>query len=111
MHHPTLVNANIATTPPPIGGTLPTSDTSTLLRRTFIKSPDENGEQVHATIDRVEFTGKTTPDGKHDLFWFRAKVGEKTLKNVMMYNMMVEWCDCDLKKDDVVCIERIRLKV
>ena len=73
-------------------GTLPTIDTSTLLGRTFINNPDKNGEQACERIDGIEFTGKTTPDGKQDLFRFRSKVGEKTYKNIMTYNKTIEWC-------------------
>ena len=73
----------------------------------FINNPDENGEQVCAKIDEIEFTGKTTPDGKQELFCFRSRVGEKTFENITTYNKMVEWCDCDLGKDDFFGIDSI----
>ena len=86
---------------------LPMIDPSTLLGRTFINNPDENGEQVRAKIDGIEFTGKTTPDWKQELFHFRSRVGEKTFKSIMTYNKVVEWCNRDLDKDNFFWIDGI----
>jgi hypothetical protein len=44
------------------GGQLPTMDPSTLLGRTFINDPDEEGNQQRATIESIEPTDATTPD-------------------------------------------------
>jgi hypothetical protein len=89
------------------GGNLPHVELSTLLGRTFINDPDENGEQVRAKIEVVEPTGKTTSDGNQELFRFRARVGEKMFEKVLTYNKMLEWCERDLDKDDFFRIEGI----
>ena len=51
---------------------LPNIDVPVLLGRTFINDPDETGEQTRAWIEKVEPIGRTTPDGKQELFQFRG---------------------------------------
>ena len=87
--------------------TLPTIDAPVLLGRTFINDPDKTGEQTQARIENVKPIGRYTPDGKQELFRFRARAGEKTFENIMTYNKMLEWCDRDLDKDDFFRIEGI----
>ena len=57
--------------------------------------------------ENVKPIGRSTPDGKQELFWFRARAGEKVFENIMTYNKMLEWCDRDLDKDDFFRIEGI----
>ena len=86
---------------------LPSINTSNLLGRMFMNDPNENGEQVRAKIELAEPLGRTTPDGKQELFRFCARVREKSFKNIMAYNKMLEWCDRDLDKDDFFRIKGI----
>jgi Reverse transcriptase (RNA-dependent DNA polymerase) len=89
------------------GKSLPTVDVVNLLGRTFINDPDSHGEQVRATIEHIDPTGDKTVDGKHELFKFRSRVGEKTFESVMTYNKMLEWCDRDIERDDYFKIDGI----
>jgi hypothetical protein len=75
------------------GEPLPVIDTSVLLGRTFIDDPDILGEQRCTTIDEIIPTDQqTTADHKHQLFRFRAKIGEHQFEHLLTYHKMVEWC-------------------
>ena len=82
-------------------------DTSTLLGRTFINDPNEEGEQVRAKIDDIIPTGDWTADRKHRLFRFKAKVGEQRFDKVLTYNKMLEWCERDMLLDGYFEIDGI----
>ena len=71
-----------------------------MINRTYITNPDKNGEQLRAVIDRVENTKEQTADKKEKLYKFWAKACDKVYEEVMTYNRMLEWCNCDLDKDD-----------
>ena len=75
-------------------------DVSSLLKRSFITEPDENGEQVRAVIQEIEATGEKTADKTQELFKFRAKAGDETYERIMTYNRMLEWCERDKDKTD-----------
>ena len=77
------------------GGQLPTIDVENLVGRTFITTPDADGEQYRARIDGVEATDKTTADKRETLLKFRCKVGEKRFEEIMTHNKMIQWLDHD----------------
>ena len=81
-------------------GQLPTFDASHLIGRTFITTPDENGEQRRAQIEDMEATKDWTPDSKQPLFKFRLKVGDKRCDEIVTYNRMLEWIERDSEKGD-----------
>ena len=89
------------------GHPLPTLDTSSLLGRTFINDPSEDGTQVRAKIEQVDPLRGQLADGRQPLFRFRSKVGEETFEHIMTYNKMLEWCDRDLDKDGYFHIDGI----
>ena len=89
------------------GMNLPTLDSKHLLGRTFISSPDDNGEQRRAKIEDIEATGRTASDGREPLFKFRCKVGEKRFEEILTYNRMLAWVEQDQDKDDFFRFEAI----
>lgn len=82
------------------GGNLPTIDVESIQGRTFITTPDAEGEQKRAQIESVEPTEEFASDGKERLFRFRCKVGEERFEEILTYNRMLDWCDHDKDKDD-----------
>ena len=86
---------------------MPTINVGSLIDRTFISDPDEDGEQLRAQVQNIEDTGKHTADGREALYEFKCKVGEKTFEEIMTYNQMLEWCNRDLDKDDMYKIQGI----
>jgi hypothetical protein len=81
-------------------GALPTLGVKSLLGRTFISNPDEEGEQVRAKVEAIEDLGDKGPDHKSTLYRFRCRVGEETFEEIMTYNKMLEWCERDVNKDN-----------
>ena len=75
-------------------------DVDSLLKRSFITEPNEDGEQVRAVIEDVQPTGEKTADLTQPLFKFRARAGDETFERVMTYNRMLDWCDEDKDKND-----------
>ena len=72
---------------------MPTINMDELICRTFITSPDADGEQKHAQIEGVTFLQQKMADKMEPLIKFRCKVGEKRFEEVMTYNRMLQWCD------------------
>ena len=89
------------------GEPLPTIDTSDLLNRTFINNPDKEGVQVRVKIEDISATDNRTTDGQKQLFCFRCKIGEDTFEEIMTYNKMLEWCECNQDKDDFFKVKEI----
>lgn len=89
------------------GEPIPILDTSALLGRTFIDDPDVLGEQRRATIDEIIPTDQTTADQKHQLFRFRAKIGELQFEHLLTYHKMVEWCERDRQTEGFYKIDGI----
>ena len=77
------------------GNELPTLDSKDLIGRTFITTPDHNGEQLRAQIESIEATDERTPDRREVLFKFRCKVGDQRFDEVMAYNRMLDWIEHD----------------
>ena len=90
------------------GGTLPTMDVSDLLGRTFISEPDENGEQMRAKIGGIETTEGSTNDDTQRLYKFKCEVKDKVFEEILTYNWMLDWVDCDHHKDDMFAFESIK---
>ena len=67
-------------------GKLPTIDPDSLLNRTFITSPDADGEQDRAKIISIEPTDKCAADTKQCLFKFRCEAGSKRYEEILTYN-------------------------
>ena len=61
------------------GGQLPTIRVDSLLGRTFINDPADDGTQVRAKIESVDELPGQTSDGIQPLFKFRSKVGETNM--------------------------------
>ena len=80
---------------------LPTINAGTLVGRTFITDPDEEGEQVRAKIDMIEATQHATADGKEKLWEFRCRVGDKKFNEILTFNQMIKWCARDADSDDM----------
>ena len=80
---------------------LPTINASTLVGRTFITDPDEEGEQLRAKTDMIEATQHATADGKEKLWEFRCRVGDKKFNEILTFNQMIEWCARDADSDDM----------
>ncbi len=59
------------------GGRMPTLNADHILGRTFITTPDEDGEQKRAKIVDIEATGEKALDGKQPLFKFKCEVGDE----------------------------------
>ena len=79
---------------------MPTINPTSLINRSYITNPDDEGEQLRAVIEEITPLGETTSDQSEQLLKFRAKAGEKVYEEVLTYNRMLEWCDRDLDKDD-----------
>ena len=75
------------------GRELPTIDIVDILGRTFITSPDAEGEQKRATIEEAEFLQQKTADQAEPLIKFKCKVGTERFEEIMTYNRMLHWCD------------------
>ncbi len=82
------------------GGRMPTLNADHILGRTFITTPDEEGEQKRAKIIDIEATGEKASDGKQPLFKFKCAVGEDRFEEIMTYNRMLEWIEQDQDKDE-----------
>ena len=80
------------------GRDLPTIDISEILGRTFITTPDHDGEQQRAQIMDAEFLQDRTADEAQPLIKFKCRVGNRRFDEVMTYNRMLQWCD--QHKDD-----------
>ena len=89
------------------GEPLPNVDTSNLMGRTFIDDPDEEGVQVRAKIVDIMATDEETAEAKEQLYRFRCQVGDRSFEEIMTYNKMLEWCDRDLKKDNMFKLDGI----
>ena len=79
--------------------TLPTIEGNDILGRTFISTPDENGEQFRTQIVDVELLQDRTADGAEPLLRFKCKAGNKRFEEIMTYNRMLDWCNQDALKD------------
>ena len=64
------------------GGMLPTIDAQDIRGRTFITTPNSDGEQRRAKIEDVEVTQDKSSDGKEPLFWFKCAVGDKRFEEI-----------------------------
>jgi hypothetical protein len=82
------------------GADLPTIDIGSILGRTFITSPDADGEQKRAIIESVEFLQDRTSDQMEPLLRFKARAGEDRFEEILTYNRMLQWCDQDKDKGD-----------
>ena len=80
------------------GQDLPTIDVAEILGRTFITTPDHEGEQHRAKIMEAEFLQDRTADGAQPLIRFKCQVGNDHFDEIMTYNRMLQWCD--QHKDD-----------
>ena len=81
------------------GGSLPTIDVKDIVGRTFITTPDAEGEQFRAKIHEAEFLQQRTADEMQPLIRFHCRVGDKRFEEIMTYNRMLEWCDHDASSD------------
>ena len=88
-------------------GDLPKVDIKNLAGRTFITTPDDDGEQFRATVVEAQATGERTADHEDVILKFKCKHGDRLFEEVMSYNKMLEWCDRDLDKDDMYRLESI----
>ena len=91
--------------------TLPTIDPDTMetiLGRTFITTPDEEGEQKRATVEAMEFTQDRTADEAEPLMRFKCKVGSQRFDETMTHNQMLQWCDQDKDNGDFFRLMGIR---
>ena len=82
------------------GGDLPTIDVSNILGRTFITTPNHEGEQVPAQIESAEFLQRRTADEMEPLLKFKCRVGDERFEQVMTYNRVLQWCDHDKDKGE-----------
>ena len=82
------------------GASLPTIDVTDILNRTFITTPDEDGEQKRAKIEDVEVMEERTPDGTEPLLKFKCSVGQEKFEEIMTYNRMLQWCEQAKDADD-----------
>ena len=82
------------------GGKLPELDSADILGRTFITTPDDDGEQRRARIEEAKPVEHRTADDMQPLWAFKCRVGDKVFEEIVTYNRMLEWCDRDLDKDD-----------
>ena len=82
------------------GHDLPTIDVSNILGRTFITTPDHEGEQKHAKIKDGEFLQQRTADEMEPLLRFKCKVGEERFEQILTYNRMLQWCKQDKDKGE-----------
>ena len=84
------------------GADLPTINIEDLIGRTFISTPDENGEQDRAQIEGAEFLQDMTADEAQPLIRFKCKVGDRRFEEVLTYHCMLEWVEQDAttEKDD-----------
>ena len=62
--------------------TSPSISIPVLMGRTFITNPDKKREQVCARIKKVKPLGRTTSDGKQELYQFKARAGDQTSKSL-----------------------------
>ena len=81
------------------GGSLPTIDVDDIVGRTFITTPDSDGEQVRATIERAEFTQHRTADGIQPLIKFHCEAGDAKFEEILTYNRMMQWVEEDASSD------------
>ena len=79
---------------------LPTIDVGQILGRTFITTPNENGEQSRARIEGAKFLQQRTVDGAEPLIKFKCRVGEEKCEQILTYNQMLQWCEQDKDKDE-----------
>ena len=77
------------------GRDLPTIDIVDILGRTFITSPDHEGEQKRALIEGAEFLQQRTADEAEPLIRFKCRVGNERFDEIMTYNRMLRWCEQD----------------
>ena len=82
------------------GGDLPTIDVTDLLGRTFITTPDHDGEQKRAKIEQAEFLQQRTADGMEPLIRFKCAVGDERFEQILTYNRMLQWCEQDKDKGE-----------
>ena len=90
------------------GHDLPTIDVADILGRTFITSPDHEGEQKRAQIEDAEFLQQRTADGAEPLIKFKCRVGNERFEEILTYNRMLAWCDQDKDKDEFYRIVSIK---
>ena len=89
------------------GGDLPTINIDDIIGRTFITSPDSDGEQVRAQIEEASFLQQRTADEMEPLIKFQCKVGNKRFEEIMTYNKMLQWCNQHRYSDEFYVIESI----
>ena len=65
------------------GGQLPTIDAQDILGRTFITTPDSDGEQRRAKVEDIEVTNDKSSDGREPLLRFKCSVGDKRFEEIM----------------------------
>ena len=80
------------------GGDLPTIDVTDLLGRTFITTPDHDGEQKRAKIEHAQFLQQRTADKMEPLIRFKCKAGDERFEQILTYNRMLQWCEQDKDK-------------
>ena len=55
---------------------------------------------MQAVIKSIEETGQTTADGMQPLCKFQLARKNKEFKEILTCNQMLDWCNCDMDKDD-----------
>ena len=89
------------------GKDLPTIDIVDILGRTFITTPDHEGEQRRAIVEEAEFLQQRTADQAEPLIRFKCSVGERRFEEIMTYNRMLHWCDQHKLNGDFYAINGI----
>ena len=82
------------------GADLPTIDVSDILGRTFITTPDHDGEQKRAKIVEAEFLQQRTADQMEPLIRFKCSVGDERFEQILTCNRMLQWCNQDKDKGE-----------
>ena len=81
------------------GGELPTIDVDDIVGRTFITTPDIDGEQLRAKIVSAKFTQQCTADEMQPLIKFQCESGDTKFEEILTYNRMLQWVEEDASSD------------